>query len=74
MIRYGQKETKNERKNIVKKKIVIGYAYQSQGKHIATELNRLLKPEDKGVNKAQTKKMEYKFSERNWTNKKERSI
>lgn len=36
----------------------------SQGKHITTELNRLLKPEYKGINKASTKKMEYKFSQR----------
>lgn len=46
MIRYGQKENKNERKKYsLKKKIVIGYAYLSQGKHITTELNRLLKRE-----------------------------
>lgn len=53
MILYGQKENKNERKKIeFKKIIVIGYAYLSQGKHIATELNRLLKPGYKGINKA----------------------
>lgn len=33
MIRYGQKEIKNEQKNkILQKIIVIGYAYLSQGK------------------------------------------
>lgn len=47
MIRYGQKEKgKKWEKYTVKKKkkgktIVIGYAYLSQGKHIASDLNRL---------------------------------
>lgn len=39
-----------------KKIIVIGYAYLSQGKHITTELNRLLKPGYKGINKSIDKK------------------
>lgn len=51
----AKKKSKMDRKKYTLKIIVIGYAYLSQGKHIATELNRLLKPEYKGVNKAQTK-------------------
>lgn len=53
MIRYGQKRKQKWTEKIeFEKIIVIGYAYLSQGKHITTELNRLLKPEYKGVNKA----------------------
>lgn len=49
----AKKKTKMNGKKIeFKKIIVIGYAYLSQGKHIATELNRLLKPGYKGINKA----------------------
>lgn len=44
----AKKKTKMNRKNIeFKKIIVIGYAYLSQGKHIATELKRLLKKKKK---------------------------
>lgn len=44
----AKKKTKMKRKKIeFKKIIVIGYAYSSQGKHIATELNGLLKREHK---------------------------
>lgn len=47
MIRYGQKEKGKKMGKIYRKKkkkgktIVIGYAYLSQGKHIASDLNRL---------------------------------
>lgn len=48
-----EKPKMNGRKKRIelKKIIVIGYAYLSQGKHITTELNRLLKPGYKGINK-----------------------
>lgn len=47
MIRYGQKEKERRKKwekyTVKKKKtIVIGYAYLSQGKHIANDQNRLV--------------------------------
>lgn len=65
MICYGQNENKNEqKKQSLKKIIVIGYAYLSQGKHITTELNRLLKPEYKEVSQTEKDGRQIESTER----------